>query len=178
MSEATQRLFFALWPDVPVSDALTLLAHQVAAESGGRATAPGNIHLTLAFLGEQPASIARALSDAAAQISAPAFDLVFDRVGSWRKSEVAWAGVRSVPPELVSLHESIGGTLRANGLMPDVRPLSVHVTLARRISSAVRRPLGTLLTWHLTEFALVASELTAAAPRYRILSRWPLNAGS
>ncbi len=176
MSQATQRLFFALWPDGPVSDALALLAQRVGVESGGRATAPGNIHLTLAFLGEQPLTVVRALSVAAARISAPAFDLVFDRVDCWRKSEVAWAGVQRVPPQLVLLHEAIGRALRANGLMPDEPPLAVHVTLARRISSAVRRPLAPLLTWHVSEFVLVASELTGAAPRYRVLSRRPLDA--
>ena len=36
MSEATQRLFFALWPDAATSHALATLAQQVAAESGGR----------------------------------------------------------------------------------------------------------------------------------------------
>ena len=41
MNEATQRLFFALWPDPATSDALATLAQQVAAESGGRPTASG-----------------------------------------------------------------------------------------------------------------------------------------
>ena len=98
MNEATQRLFFALWPDASTADALATLAQQVAAESGGRPTAPGNVHVTLAFLGDQPRRIARELSAAAARISAPAFDLVLDRVDSWRKSAIAWAGVQSVPP--------------------------------------------------------------------------------
>lgn len=177
MPESTQRLFFALSPTGPVADALAMLAQEVAAESCGRATAPGNVHLTLAFLGEQPARVARALSVAAARVSVPAFELVFDRLGSWRKSEVAWAGVRSVPPQLSLLHESIGGVLRDNGLTPDERPLAVHVTLARRISIAVKRPLTMPLTWQVSEFALVASDLSAAAPRYRVLSRWPLDAG-
>jgi hypothetical protein len=86
MTEATQRLFFALWPDPSTSDALTMLARQVAAESGGRPTAPGNAHVTLAFLGDQSRLVARELSAGASRISAPAFDLVFDRVGGWRKS--------------------------------------------------------------------------------------------
>src|ERR1700724_2954341 len=66
MNEATQRLFFALWPDAATSNALAALAQQVAAESGGRPTAPGNVHLTLAFLGDQPRRIPRELSAAAA----------------------------------------------------------------------------------------------------------------
>jgi RNA 2',3'-cyclic 3'-phosphodiesterase len=174
MQEATQRLFFALWPDASVADALATLAQEIGAESGGRAMPAGNVHLTLAFLGEQPGSIARELCRAAARISSPAFDLVLDRVDSWRKNAVAWAGVRSVPPPLVALHQAIGRSLVDCGLAPETRPFAVHVTLARRISIEVRRPLAPPLAWHATGFALVASELAATGARYRVLSRWPL----
>jgi 2'-5' RNA ligase len=178
MIEATQRLFFALWPDAATSDALATLAQQVAAESGGRSTAPGNVHLTLAFLGDQPRRVARELSAAAARISAPAFDLVFDRVDGWRKNAIAWAGVQSTPPALAELHQAIARSLLASGLEPDERPFAVHVTLARRIASVVRRPLAPPLVWHVGAFALVASELSAECARYRMLSSWPLVANA
>ena len=174
MNEATQRLFFALWPDAATSDALATLAQQVAAESGGRPTAPGNVHLTLAFLGDQPRRIARELSAAAARISAPSFDLVLDSVDSWRKNAIAWAGVQSVPPPLVELQQKIARSLLVSGLEPEERPFAVHVTLARRITVAVRHPLAPPLVWHVTAFALVASELDAKGARYRVLSSWPL----
>ena len=178
MNEATQRLFFALWPDASTSDALATLAQQIATESGGRPTAPGNVHLTLAFLGDQPRRIARELSAAAARISAPPFDLVFDRVDSWRKNAIAWAGVQNMPPPLVELQQAITRSLLVSGLQPDERPFAVHVTLARRITAAVRRPLAPPLVWHVTAFALVASELAAVGARYRVLSSWPLVANT
>src|SRR5437879_4955539 len=118
MNEATQRLFFALWPDASTADALATLAQQVAAESGGRPVAPGNVHVTLAFLGDQPRRIARELSAAAARISAPAFDLVFDRVDCWRKSAIAWAGAQSVPEPLIELHWALTRSLLVSGLEP------------------------------------------------------------
>jgi len=174
MNEATQRLFFAFWPDAATSDVLATLAQQVAAESGGRPTAPGNVHLTLSFLGDQPRRIARELSAAAARISAPSFDLVLDSVDSWRKNAIAWAGVQSVPPPLVELQQKIARSLLVSGLEPEERPFAVHVTLARRITVAVRHPLAPPLVWHVTAFALVASELDVAGARYRVLSSWPL----
>jgi RNA 2',3'-cyclic 3'-phosphodiesterase len=178
MNEATQRLFFALWPDASTSDALATLAQQVAAESGGRPTAPGNVHLTLAFLGDQPRRIARELSAAAARISAPSFDLVLDSVDSWHKSAIAWAGVKIVPLPLVELQQTIARSLQVSGLEPEERPFAVHVTLARRITAAVRHPLAPPLVWHVSAFALVASELDAAGARYRVLSSWPLIANA
>lgn len=176
MSQATQRLFFALWPDAAVSGAMATLAQQVGAESGGRATAPANVHLTLAFLGDQPRAIARQLGVAASGIATPAFDLVFDRLDCWRSSAVAWAGVESVPPPMLDLHQALGRCLRDSGLEPEERPFAVHVTLARHIATTVRRPLATPIVWHVSGFALVASELSPSGARYRVLSSWPLAA--
>lgn len=178
MNEATQRLFFALWPDASTSDALATLARQVAAECGGRPTAPGSGHLTLAFLGDQPRRIARALSAAAARISAPSFDLVLDSVDCWRKNAIAWAGVQSAPLPLVELQQKVARALLVSGLQPEERPFAVHVTLARRITVAVKRPLAPPLVWRVTAFALVESELDAAGARYRVLSSWPLIANA
>ena len=130
--------------------------------------------MTLACLGDQPRRIARELSAAAARISAPAFDLVLDRVDSWRKSAIAWAGAQSVPPPLVELNQAVTRALLVSGLDPDQRPFAVHVTLARHIEAVVRRTLAPPLAWHVTAFALVASELDATGARYRVLSSWPL----
>jgi 2'-5' RNA ligase len=174
MTDATQRLFFALWPDASTSDALATIAQQVATESGGRATSAGNVHLTLAFLGDQPCRIARELSVAAARISAPPFDLVFDRVDTWRKSAIVWAATQDVPAPLIRLHESIARLVAASGDELDDRPFAAHVTLARRAEIPVRRRLVPSLTWRVSSFALVASELSAAGARYRVLSSWPL----
>jgi 2'-5' RNA ligase len=174
MGKATQRLFFALWPDASTSRAFATLAQEVAVESGGRPTAPGNSHLTLAFLGDQPGSVASELRAAAAQISTPAFDLVFDRVETWRKNAITWAGVQDVPAPLAELHRAVSRSLLASGLEPDERPFAAHLTLARRIETPVRRPLAPPLLWHVTAFALVESELSAAGARYRVLSSWPL----
>ena len=176
MSQTTQRLFFALWPGASVSEALATLAQQVGAESGGRATAPGKAHLTLAFLGDQPRRIARELSVAASRISTPAFDLVFDRLDCWRNSAVAWAGVESVPSPLLDLHQAVGRLLRDSGLEREERPFAVHVTLARHIATTVRRPLAAPIVWHVSRFALVASDVSPSGARYRVLSSWPLDA--
>jgi 2'-5' RNA ligase len=174
MNEATQRLFFALWPDADTSGALAALAQEVAAETGGRPAPAANVHLTLAFLGNQPRRVARELSTAAAQISALPFDLVLDHVDCWRKSAIAWAGVKSMPPALVELHQAIARALAASGLEPEERSFAVHVTLARHTATLVRRPLAPALVWRVREFALVASELLPGGSRYRVLSSWPL----
>jgi RNA 2',3'-cyclic 3'-phosphodiesterase len=173
MDDATQRLFFALWPEQPTAAAFAALAQDAVAECGGRATASDNLHLTLAFLGDQPSRIAHQLTLAAGHISSPAFDLVFDRVGSWRKSEIIWAGVQNAPASLTALRSALARALAASGIALDDR-FAVHVTLARRADAITGRALTVPITWRVNAFALVASELSSTGPRYRVLSRWPL----
>jgi RNA 2',3'-cyclic 3'-phosphodiesterase len=72
------------------------------------------------------------------------------------------------------LQQKIARSLVVSGLEPEERPFAVHVTLARRITVAVRHPLAPPLLWRVTTFALVASELDSAGARYRVLSSWPL----
>ncbi|MGH8798838.1 MAG: 2'-5' RNA ligase family protein, partial [Casimicrobiaceae bacterium] len=72
MPNATLRLFFALWPAPPTRAALAALAQVLAGETGGRATAPANIHLTLAFLGARPPdSVADLVARASAITASP-----------------------------------------------------------------------------------------------------------
>ena len=46
------RLFFALWPDDAVRDALAARRDAIAFAYGGRPMLPATFHLTLAFIGE------------------------------------------------------------------------------------------------------------------------------
>ena len=80
MADPKLRLFFALWPDSRTRAAIAALAGQVAAQTGGRATAPDNVHLTLAFLGAQPRDSVAALAAAAtaAALDASSFVLTLD----------------------------------------------------------------------------------------------------
>ena len=54
------RLFYALWPDQATRAALMRLQSGLA----GRRIAPGNLHLTLAFLGMQPSALLPQLAGA------------------------------------------------------------------------------------------------------------------
>ena len=49
------RLFFALWPDAESAATLAAVARGCTALLGGKPTRAAAIHMTLVFLGEQPA---------------------------------------------------------------------------------------------------------------------------
>ncbi|HEY7945911.1 MAG TPA: RNA 2',3'-cyclic phosphodiesterase [Casimicrobiaceae bacterium] len=173
MPNATLRLFFALWPDPPTRAALAALAQVVAGETGGRATAPANIHLTLAFLGAQPRDSVEGLAARARAIAASPFVLTLEHIDCWRKNGIAWIGASEIPETLALLRRSLVASLAAFGIADDPRPFAVHVTLARKLTTLPRRRATSPITWPVDGLALVASDPGPDGPLYRVLASLP-----
>jgi 2'-5' RNA ligase len=98
---------------------------------------------------------------------------VFDEVDCWRKTGIAWLGASETPAALVALHGGLARALASLGIALEARPFAPHLTLARRIATAVRRRLPQPVVWNVTSFALVVSELDRNGARYRVLATWP-----
>lgn len=175
MTNATLRLFFALWPDPVTRAALAALARSTADQTGGRATAPGNVHLTLAFLGVQPQDSIGTLVGLARAVAAAPFALALDHVDCWRKNGVAWAGTSEMPKPLATLQQALAATLAAAGVVADDRrPFAVHVTLARKVAMPLHRRAIAPIAWPVDAMALVASDLGPGGPAYRVVEALPL----
>ena len=167
------RLFFAVWPDAAAAQALAALSRQVAELSGGRPPPPEKLHLTLAFVGQVEAGRLDALAGCA-RLRAGRLRLDFDRVGSFRRARVAWAGCSLPAPELLDLQQQLAGRLLAGGFPLEEREFTPHVTLARRIERPVPPARIEPVTWNADAFTLVRSE--TGTGRYTVLERWPLGA--
>ncbi|MEO5699007.1 MAG: RNA 2',3'-cyclic phosphodiesterase [Casimicrobiaceae bacterium] len=173
------RVFYAIWPDAPARHALHALARQTAVEASGRATAPGNLHLTLAFVGTvRLAQVERfvAIGETIAR-STSAFPLTLDRLGSFRAPGVVWLGARRTPAPLQAMVVTLGAALGGAGYAVDARMFKAHVTLARRCDAA---PSGTHvlfpITWTVDALTLTASTLAPGGSHYRELARFGLGA--
>ena len=112
--------------------------------SGWRWTRADAVHLTVRFLGETASeTIARAVPlwrEAAAAV--PAFGIRLGGVGVFpgpRRPRVLWVGVVDEPDEgrLAALAEGVETACRAAGFLPDRRPFTPHLTLARAAEGAV-----------------------------------------
>jgi 2'-5' RNA ligase len=97
---------------------------------------PGNIHLTLKFLGDiQPADIdpiREALRSAAAAV-AP-FPIAARGAGVFpgiKKPRVVWAGLSGELPTLFALQECVERALAAIGFAPEARSFKAHLTIGR-----------------------------------------------
>jgi 2'-5' RNA ligase len=173
-NQRSRRFFFALWPDAPAQALLAGLAREVALESGGRPTLPHLIHLTLAFVGEQPAIRVDSLRRLAGVIRARAFVLALDKIGGFERTGIAWLGSSAPQAELAALHDDLTAALRSRGFPVDDRPYAPHLTLARRSTTVIARRLPQPIRWRVTSFTLVASELVGDGPAYRTIADWPL----
>jgi 2'-5' RNA ligase len=164
------RLFFALWPDEATRSALAGLLPP--GQSGaGRPTAPENLHLTMAFLGMQPAEVLPALEQVLQAIAFPALRLQLDRYGYFQRARIAWLGMKQPPPALLQLQRELSATLRQCGIGHDresaFRP---HVTLARNAPAAPRGREPEIV-WQAPQLALVQSTTTPSGPIYQVLAQ-------
>lgn len=171
-TDASARLFVALWPDAGVRRTLVRWRDRWHWPASARLVAPHDLHITLHFLGAVPRGALPALRDALAW-RGPAFELHLGPVLPW-SGALAVAGVDDPPPALFALHAATAGTLRALGHRPEARAYRPHVTLARRAPGA--RPPDTPLDcrWTVHEFVLVESG-GPAGPGYHVLRHYRPN---
>jgi len=171
---AVQRLFFALWPAPELAEALHRQAVALARACGGRAPTRDNLHLTLAFLGDQPDSALEALAGCGVAAAAPGapFSFTLDTLGYWKRNQLLWAGCSAVPEALTTLAATLQAGLVVAGFPLERRAFAPHVTLVRH---AVGAPEGTLAAeWKVSALCLVASVRSHHGADYQVLREFPL----
>ena len=171
---AVLRLFVALWPPDDVRDALFGWARACHATCRGRLVRRENLHVTLAFLGETARARLPELAAILAQVRAPQFDLVLDRLGYWPHNRIVYGGTSAMPPALVALAAGLGSRLRDAGFRGDDRPYVAHVTLLRHAQRGPEDTRVEPVAWHVGELVLVESLRTDSGQDYRPLQRWTL----
>jgi RNA 2',3'-cyclic 3'-phosphodiesterase len=130
--------------------------------------------VTLEFLGSVAAARMEAAREAAAGVRAEPFELVFDAVEHWRRPEVLCLVANEIPAPLAALVTGLRSALAAAGFEPEHRAYRAHLTLARKVATAVAIPAFEPIRWPARDFALVESVTDRAGPRYLPLERWRL----
>ena len=179
---ATARVFFALWPSPALASVLADVATAVAGRYGGRSSRPDTIHLTLAFLGEVPEAALPTLCALAAELKAPPFELVIDRLGFWSHNQLLWAGCSTTPAPLEDMVLALQKNLIAAGFTPDRadRPFTPHLTLLRKVPVISQpgsdEPLPEIspFPWHCSRWVLVRSHSNAQGASYQAIGEFLL----
>jgi 2'-5' RNA ligase len=144
---------------------------------------PERMHLTVRFLGVQPMERIAAIHDAIDSAVARHADapLALGGIGAFpdfRRARVVWLGVEP-HPRLELLHHDIEQACAGLGFEAEGRPFRPHLTLARvpdgttgdtlRALARASRKVRFSETMNVQSVDLMASELTPAGPRYRLL---------
>jgi 2'-5' RNA ligase len=165
-NHSSLKLFFALWPDAPTRDALARLQAPVA----GRHTPRDKLHLTMAFLGQQPADALPTLLDILEAVPVPPMRLVVDCYGYFTKPRIAWAGLTAPPDALLAMQVDLMARLEAAGFSTATHgAFKPHITLARDARHAPPGEVAAPVAWDVRELVLVES--VTASGKYRPLGR-------
>jgi 2'-5' RNA ligase len=180
------RLFIAMnFPE-------ELRTHWLAQTAGLRGIAPNarwaptaQMHLTLAFLGEQPESLVGSLLAAIDGITTTSsrLSLAMQGVGAfpnWRRARVVWLGVEQAPA-LMALAESVVRACRDLGMELEDRRFHPHITLGRldervhpRVIRDLERAASAITERTVAEVDsvdLMASTLGAGPAKHELLHR-------
>ncbi len=166
---ARRRVFFAIWPSEAIRRELLRASRTAVRRSGGRATPPGNLHVTLAFLGPLTEADLTTVMQVP-PLPSPEFTIRLDKLGHWSRSRILWLGASRTPAGLVQLERSLWDALVAVGFRRERRPYSPHVTLARKAKS-VEMDVNPV-EWPVSGFALVESRPGARHSMYEVLRSW------
>ena len=167
----TQRMFFALWPDDPLRDAIQA---RVPDGHGGRPVARHNLHLTLAFIGAADTAYAECLSRAASTVEIEPFEFELTGLGCFRKPGVLWLGDVVPRDPLVRLAQDLNTALITCGFQPEAREYRPHVTVARKLKAPVARAPIHPIRWSVDGFCLVVSRPGPDGVRYEVVQRYPV----
>jgi len=177
VGEKKRRLFFALVPDAGERLALRRMLESAALE-GGRRVPDEQWHVTLVFLGGVVDSRVACLIQAARSVRGQPFELILDRIGYWRRSQLLWLGSTAMPAELQTLVEELRAAVAPCEIALDDRPFKAHVTLVRDLR---RRPGPRSIdpvAWRVTRFSLMESLPTNGGVDYRVVESWDLGRNS
>jgi len=173
--EGDERLRLFLAYRLP-GDVVGALVEWQARELRGRLVPPGNLHVTLAFLGPRPArelpAVLGVLGRAAREAAAPVFEVV--RWHETRSVGVLELGDRT--GRSAQLAGRLHDELAALGLFrPESRPWLPHVTVLRfRERPRLRPPLPELAPFVPSGAAAFLSRLHPSGAQYEVLETFRL----
>jgi 2'-5' RNA ligase len=186
----TERLFVSVdLPDAFV-DEIRAIQETLTPASGIRPTDPGQVHVTLAFLGETPEDRVPAVRDAVEsgvdRADLGPFDVEYRDLGVFPSEDyisVVWLGVGDGTEPLTRLHHSVVGALEDAGVSVDTHEtFTPHATIARmdhgggkeHVQQVVRTSAPELGADRVDDVRLKRSLLGSDGPTYETVESFPL----
>jgi 2'-5' RNA ligase len=168
------RLFFAALPDRTTAHRIAAAARELDLDESARRVACENYHMTLAFVGEVPASKADTSREVGGAQRGFACAVRFDAYAYWSAARVVVAAASECPAALRELWCNLHADLARCGFALDPAPFRPHVTLARKVSQAPVLQAMSEFFWTVHELRLMCSVASPTGPVYTVVDTWPL----
>ncbi len=176
----SDRLFFGIFPEAPVAEAIAGRARALKASLGlsGAPLTPDRFHITLHHIGDYAGLprgiVTQALEAGETASSAAPFTVRFDKAASFNNrgnNPFVLQGGEGLS-ELNAFQKALGLSMAHAGLGKQVaRQFNPHVTLLYDRALAPDTPVDSV-SWTVSEFVLIHSLL--GQTRHIVLGRWPL----
>jgi len=167
----SQRLFFALWPDDRTRKAIASVVKQACQQHKGKPISTGNLHLTLAFLGNVNPNQRECLEVLAESVSMTPLSLCLEHLGVFPRPRVLWLGVKEQPDALMQLAAKLSDGARDCGIKLDNKGFNPHVSLMRKVSTLSEFAIQPI-HWKANQFCLVHSISQPEGVEYRVVKSW------
>ena len=154
------RVFFALWPEASVQQALHKLAVEYRPRCNARAMRADSLHMTLQFMGEVERARLPQLIQSASKVSAAPFGFNLERLSFWKHNRIAYAGPQENVPALGQLVTALKQELAVAGFILKSEEFVPHVTLLRNVENILEPLAIKRIAWPGDAFVLVATKLT------------------
>jgi 2'-5' RNA ligase len=130
------RIFVAVALEAALGRAVAELPQRLNSAAAFRWVPPGNLHLTLKFLGEITEERVARVADAAREVAGRSrpFSITLGGLGAFpspKKPQIVWIGVAQGAERLIELARDLDVTLRRVKFPRDDRPFRPHLTIAR-----------------------------------------------
>ena len=146
------RLFIAVNFNDETRLRLLALRDELSGKSQrGNFTAPENLHLTLAFIGEVSPKKIDTIKMIMETVTFAPFAAAVERLGTFSRGTLWWAGLCENEP-LMNLQREVEHKLALCGFAMDGRKYSPHVTLGREIVTKAK-------PWHIEPFGETISTI-------------------
>jgi 2'-5' RNA ligase len=127
------RLFIAINFNNKTRSYLLALRDELRGKSQrGNFSAPENLHLTLAFIGEVSLKNVDKIEAILETVTFSPFEAVIDRLGTFSRGTLWWAGLHEDMP-LMDLQHEVEHKLALCGFEMDGRKYHPHITLGREV---------------------------------------------
>lgn len=146
------RLFIAINFNNETRSRLLALRDELRSKAKhGNFSAPENLHLTLAFIGEVNPKKVDTIKAIIDTVTFAPFTATIDRLGTFSRGTLWWAGLREDKP-IMDLQREVEHKLALCGFEMDGRKYHPHITLGREVVADVK-------PWNIKAFGETVSSI-------------------